>query len=128
MFESIYNERFIQLHNIKEFLTLNTHKENFLQIVIRLHTTRNVINRRYVKVQYIIANIGGILKFFAIIIAFINDVYGRHKYYEYILTDIRKTKTNPVNTVKYDKINYNSVSILNQVGGSNAMLILQINQ
>jgi hypothetical protein len=104
------------MNNIKESLDLRTPADgNFFFLVIRLHTTRDIVIRRYTKIQTIIANVGGILKFFAIILSLLNEIYGKHKYFEYIYngtlnlknsenktSNIERNEDNTLNNVLYN--------------------------
>jgi hypothetical protein len=120
VFESIDQKRFMQLNNIKESLDLRIPEANFFQLVLRLHTTKEIIYRRYTKIQAIIANVGGILKFFSLIIVIINEIYGKHKYFEYIHNQREErhsaTKTETSFTVNDKEVTKNNFMRTGEIG------------
>jgi hypothetical protein len=66
--------------------------------------------RRYTKIQTIIANVGGILKFFAIILSIINEIYGNHKYFEYIYNATLNLKNSENKTGNIERNEDNSLN------------------
>jgi hypothetical protein len=84
----------------KNNIDMNTY---FYNIIVTLIHTKEVTIRRYIKLQEIFANVGGIIKFFVLFLSFINEYFSRIMMIECLMlksltgtsSDKNKDKKNP---------------------------------
>jgi hypothetical protein len=79
--------------------------ERVFSIFISLLHTKEVTNRKYIKIQEICANVGGIIKFFALFLTFINQIFSQNLMIESLMlkfltvTNESKLMNNNINNI-----------------------------
>ena len=89
---STKTENFIKTDNIKEMTDFRL-ADNFLSYSIKLSTKKEIYNRSYPKLQYIAAELGGVLKSLNVICFIILYFYSRNKFYEHVKDFIFESKS-----------------------------------
>jgi hypothetical protein len=111
-------QRIVQLRNLKEQIDFRTNSNDILRAIIRLSTVRNIYNRKYVKIQRLMADVGGLIKSIFMIAQFIYMFYNTNVLFEYMInigndSDSIVEKRN-INTIKFTEVepsSYNSPAI-----------------
>jgi hypothetical protein len=81
-------QNFLQTNNIKEIYDFRTGAETFISSVFRLSNNRDVIKRKYLKLQDVLAQVGGFIKSIVIIVAFFNHFYSTTNFYIFLMNKL----------------------------------------
>jgi len=110
--------KFLQTDNIKENLDFRQ-SDTFISVIFRLSMNRDIIKRRYLKLQDVIAQVGGFIKGIVLIIAFLNHFYSTTNFYIYLMNKLYSFENyfNSLNenNVNSKKLNYKNSSIINEL-------------
>lgn len=93
IFEDIMSNTYLKVDYIKElFYSTPSTNGAFLRFIFRYSNNKTIINRKYVRLQNTLVELGGFLKFFTFISIIINFLFSKHKYYEMLINQEIVTK------------------------------------
>jgi len=89
-----------------------------LKVVFTLDKFQEKIERSYIKIQKVAADIGGIIKFFSLIFSFLATQYSNLRFYDYLINFIRNEESQILNNFKTQDINLSTMTEMKYFGNT----------
>ena len=91
----IWNTTKVNVYDKREGEMFNSNDNNFFRVILTLSTVKTKVNRSYIKVQKVAADVGGILKFMMVALFYFNFIFSKLYFLRYLKTKIIRPKVNP---------------------------------
>lgn len=125
-------QEYIQLDSISSGSTAELSTEIFTNVIVGLNNLKDIYNRKYIKIQDVSAQVGGLIKFFLMFadffltfysyIPFLETLYLKIYDYNTLFPDAEKKMENII-SIKQKNILYSSQSPIQNIGNSNFVYV-----